>query len=182
MQALLQWTLESIRAEGSSFSWMEERRYDWVPLIASVLTKIENAYSVVLITDPKREWFEKYIISNINQSNSNRPLLPFVSLSSIYQEVDLLKSSSDFELVNNMLSLSFKDEFFYFYIGSSNHQRAQIAKYKEDSFMWIFDEQLSNSITLDSKDKNLDIKLIQLFKLFNKSIDAMLYGEIDING
>ncbi|TQV62003.1 MAG: hypothetical protein FNT15_08155, partial [Sulfurovum sp.] len=33
MQKLLDWTLDAIRMEDSSFSWIEEYRYDWVPLI-----------------------------------------------------------------------------------------------------------------------------------------------------
>ena len=54
----------------------------------------------------------------------------------------------------------------------------QIAKRKDDSFMWVLDEHLQNSFYLQTSDDNLDIKLIQLFKLLDKSIDAVLFAEV----
>ena len=44
--------------------------------------------------------------------------------------------------------------------------------------MWIMDEHIQNSFYLLSSDENLDIKLIQLFKLLDKSIDAVLFAEV----
>ena len=55
----------------------------------------------------------------------------------------------------------------------------QIAKRKDDSFMWIMDEHLQNSFYLLSDDDSLDIKLIQLFRLLDKSIDAVLFAEVN---
>ena len=37
MQQLLKWTLQTIREEESSFSWMEEYRYEWAPLVKSAV-------------------------------------------------------------------------------------------------------------------------------------------------
>jgi len=42
------------------------------------------------------------------------------------------------------------------------------------------DEMMQNSFTLRSDDEELDIKLIQLLTLFDKSIDAILFSEVDI--
>ena len=39
---------------------------------------------------------------------------------------------------------------------------------------------MQNSFTFRSDDEELDIKLIQLLMLFDKSIDAILFGEVDI--
>ncbi len=44
--------------------------------------------------------------------------------------------------------------------------------------MWLFDEQAQNSFTLSSSDENLDIKLLNLYKLFDKSIDAVLFAKV----
>ena len=44
--------------------------------------------------------------------------------------------------------------------------------------MWLFDEQAQNSFTLSSSDENLDIKLISLCKIFDKSIDAALFAKV----
>ncbi|MBV5278304.1 MAG: hypothetical protein J0647_04610, partial [Campylobacteraceae bacterium] len=37
MQQFLKWTLEEIRKDSSTMSWMEEKRFEWVPLAASML-------------------------------------------------------------------------------------------------------------------------------------------------
>ena len=79
-----------------------------------------------------------------------------------------------------MLSLAFPNDYMFFYVGKGNDPRAQIAKTKHDSLMWLFDDTAQNSFTLNSKDEELDIKLIQLLTLFDKSIDAILFSEVDI--
>ena len=42
----------------------------------------------------------------------------------------------------------------------------------------IAEEQAQNSFTLSSSDENLDIKLLNLYKLFDKSIDAVLFAKV----
>ena len=37
MSDFIKWTLEAISEEGSLMSWMEERRTEWTPLLASKL-------------------------------------------------------------------------------------------------------------------------------------------------
>lgn len=34
-------------------NWMEERRFDWVPLVASSIDRLINAQTFLLITDKK---------------------------------------------------------------------------------------------------------------------------------
>jgi hypothetical protein len=76
--------------------------------------------------------------------------------------------------------LSFPAGYTFFYIGKGSDARSQIAKRKENSFIWLLDEKVQNSFYLDSKEDNLDIRLIQLMRLFDKSIDAILFSEVDL--
>ena len=79
-----------------------------------------------------------------------------------------------------MLSLMFQDAYTFFYVGKSNDVKYRIAKRKYDSFLWIIGEQVQNSFYLDLADERLDIKLLELFKLLNRSIDAVLSAEVSL--
>ncbi len=174
------WTLERIRDEGNSMNWMEERRYDWVPLAATAIDRLVNAQTFLIITDRSREWFSRYILSRLNKHDGDRPLLPIVSLGTVFPHMDKLKDEEQMSILEDMLSLSFPAGYTFFYIGKGSDPRAQIVKRKENSFIWLLDEQMQNSFYLNSKDENLDIKLIQLITLFDKSIDAILFSEVDL--
>jgi hypothetical protein len=179
VQKFLKWTLDNIRKDSSMMSWMEEKRFEWVPLNVSMLKNLMDGHTIIVITDDDREWFSNYILSDINKLSKNRPLLPFVSLKSIYPNLPTLKTKEDIELLENMLMQTFPQGYTYFYIGKNNNIKMQIAKRRDDSFIWVMDEQLQNSFFLSSGDENLDIKLIQLYKLLDKSIDALLFAEVD---
>ncbi len=174
------WTLEQIRAKGSAFSWMEERRFDWVPIAASAIEHLIGAHTMILVTDGEREWFAHYALTRLNRINTDRPLLPILSLEMIFPQIDRLLESGQRDIMENMLSETFPNDFIFFYVGRGNDTRAQIAKSKGDSLLWLFDEQMQNSFTLRSDDDERDIKLIQMLTLFDKSIDAILFGEADI--
>ena len=182
MTTFSSWTLENIRKEGSSFAWMEEKRFEWVPLVASSINRLINAQTFLLITDNDREWFGEYILKRLNKASFDRPLLPILSLSSIFPHVDSIKDSEQMALLDDMLSLSFPNGYTYFYIGKGTHPRAKIAKSKDDSLTWLFNERAQNSFYMNSEDENLDIKLIQLITLFDKSIDAVMFSEVDTEG
>lgn len=173
----LDWALNVIRS-GKNLSWIEERRLEWVPLAVPRLQTLLDGRTFLLITDDQREWFMHYIIKNINKTTSSRPLLPFVSLKSFFPNLHSLKSQVEMDLLEDMLNITFPNGYIFFYIGSGNDARAQIAKRDEDSFMWIFDEHLQNSFYLDSRDDELDIKLIQLYTLMEKTIDSLLFSEV----
>lgn len=175
---MLKWTLETIRKGGSNLSWMEERRLEWVPLAISRLQSLLEGKTFVIITDSKREWFCEYILSSINRKTNERPYLPFISLKSFFPNLKDIKTYEDMQLLEDMLSISFPNGYIYFYVGKSNDFRSQIAKKRDDSFMWIMDEHIQNSFYLNSKDKDLDVKLIQLCQLLDKTIDALLYAEV----
>jgi len=174
------WTLEQIRAKGAAMSWMEERRYDWVPIAASVIERLVSAQTLLLITDREREWFARYTLSKLNKSNTQRPLLPIMSLGTIFPYLDKAHDSEQLALLEDMLSLAFANDYLFFYVGKGSDPRSQIAKSKSDSMLWLLDETMQNSFSFRSDDEELDIKLIQLLSLFDKSIDAILFGEVDI--
>ena len=66
MQKFLKWTLNSIRKDGSLMSWMEEKRFEWVPLASSMLSNLLRGRTIIVITDDDREWFGDYIIKSVN--------------------------------------------------------------------------------------------------------------------
>lgn len=181
MQEFLKWTLETIRKDAFLMSWMEEKRLEWVPLAASMLEKLLRGRVFIIMTDDEREWFSSYAVHFINRSSKNRPLLPFIPLKTVLPNVDELKTKKDLELLDDMLSLTFPNGYTFFYIGKSNNIKSQIAKSQDDSFLWMIDEEMQNSFYLRSNDESLDVKLIQLFRLLDKSIDALLFAEVSLD-
>ena len=180
MQKFLQWTLEAIREDDALMSWMEEKRFEWVPLVSSALKSVLLGHTFIILTDKKREWFGKYLSQSLNSFDKNRPLLPIVSLDELCINIDEANSKEKIAMIEDMLSVAFPNGYTFFYIGQSSSQRAKIVKHSERSFLWVMDEQLQNSFYLNSNDDLLDIKLIQLARLFNKSIDAVLFNEISM--
>ncbi|MCF6330116.1 MAG: HobA family DNA replication regulator [Sulfurimonas sp.] len=175
-----QWSLETIREEGSSFSWLEELRFDWTPATSIALEQILNGQTIILITDDKRKWLQNYILYTINSEKFDRPLLPIVSLDSLYPHYNNISGGDKINIIENMINLSLKDDYFFWYIGSGDNKKADIAKRKNNSYLWIFDEEYVNSFNLKSYDKYLDIKLLQVYRLFDLSLNAAMFGEVDV--
>ena len=180
MQALLKWTLESIRKDGSMMSWMEEKRFEWVPLLSSMLQNLMDGQTIIIITDDDREWFGDYALTKLNENGKNRPMLPFVSIKTFFPNIHQLKIKEDIELLEDMLAQSFSNGYTFFYIGKSTDIKMQLAKRHDDSFLLVLDEHLQNSFYLSSGDDLLDIKLIQLYRLLDKSINAVLFAEVSL--
>lgn len=177
MNDFLAYTLENIRNGGAFMTWMESRRLEWAPLMAARLKYLLEGHTFILMCDEERSWYEEYFLKNIN-AKASRPMLPFVSLNSICRKK--IQSQEDISLLNDLLELTFPNGYIYFYIGSAVDKKAQIAKSKDDSLLWLFDEQLQNSFYLNSKDKDLDMKLISLFKLLDVSLDAILFSKVSL--
>jgi len=182
MQDFAQWSLDAIREEGGNLSWLEEQRFDWTTTTAHAIDQILNGKTIILITDEKRGWLENYILNSINSSDVvDRPLLPIVSIDSIYLHYDNVNSGEMIDLVDDMISLSYKDDYFFWYIGRGDDKRGDIAKRRDSSYFWIFDEDFHNAFTMKSYDQMLDIKLLQLYRLFNLSLNAAMFGEVDVS-
>ena len=178
MQDLYKWSLTKIRKDALMSAWMEDRREEWSPLTASRIRFLLDGVAFLVFCDEQRSWFERYFLTNINKSDNERPILPFFSLRSMFVNLDEINTKEGVELLDGMLSLAFPKGYLFFYIGHGGTSFSQIAKSNENSYMWLIDEHSENAFYLDGKDENLDIKLIQLFKLFNSSISAALFDEI----
>jgi len=176
------WTLETIRGEGASLSWLEELRFEWLPATQNAITQILESKSVILIIDKEYMWLEKYIVMSINKPSLGRPLIPVVSIDALYPQYSDIIGGEMIDMFEDMLSLSYKDEYFFWYIGRGECKRSDIAKRSDKSYLWIMDENFQNAMTLKSYDKHLDIKLLQLYQLFDESLSAVLFGETDFDG
>jgi len=180
MPSLLDWTLEAIREEPSEFSWMEERRYDWVPLAKSALERIVEGQAVLVLTDPRRRWFEHYILNAVNAPAKERPFLPIHSLRSVFPHLQEIDTSDRVALLEDMLEIAYPQGYFLWYIGEGSHPYTKIAYRNEENFLWLINEEVAGSFVLSDTDPLLDIKLLQLYRLFDTSIEATLYGQVEI--
>jgi len=180
MKELLAWTLETIRNEGSDFSWMEEYRYEWSPLVKSAILQILEGKTVLVVTDEQYQWFGRYIINSVNDLRKNRPLLPVYNLSECFPNLNAVKSTQEIQLLEDMLDISYPNGYYIWYIGKGDHPYTKMAYRNEDSFLWIMDEEVQNSFFFRSSDPLLDIKLLQLYKLFDTTLSEAIFGDLEL--
>ncbi len=176
-----QWTLKTIRYDASIMNWLEERRYEWIALASDALQRIVSGQSVLVLTDNERDWFARYIVQSVNRSASTRPFVPIYDLKELFPNIQNFTTNEEIELLYDMFSISFANGFFVWYIGRPTSKYVKIAKGREDNFLWIMDEDMQNNFTLKSYDELLDLKLVQLFRLFDKSLDAAMFGEVSFS-
>ena len=180
MQQLLKWTLDTIREEESCFSWMEEYRYEWAPLVKNAVSQVVQGKTVLIVTDESREWFGSYIVNAINDLSKHRPLLPFYQLVNTFPHLSNFKTSDDIQLLEDMLDISYPNGYYIWYIGKGGHSLTKLAYRNQDNYLWVLDEEVQNSFTLRSSDPHLDIKLLQLFNLFDTTLSAALFGDFEL--
>ncbi len=180
MKELLKWTLDTIREDESCFSWMEEYRYEWAPLVKSAVAQSIEGKTVLVLTDESYNWFGKYILNSVNDLRKKRPLLPFYQLSECFPNLQNIHSTQDLQLLEDMLDISYPNGYYIWYIGKGDHPYTKLVFRCEDSFLWIMDEEVQNSFLLRSSDVLLDIKLLQLYKLFENTLSAVLFGDLDL--
>ena len=171
------WTLWLLRKSGDSLAlaWLEERRHDWCNVayhfIDSVIFK-ESA--IILCTDDKRAWFGNYVLQNINTAKS-RPLLPIFYMNSILPHSTELNT----QLIEDMLNVAFKNHIIWYIGRTDNNKLATLAIEQQNNFIWAFDSNFHKAFHLDSNEANVDIKLLQLFSVLDKSIDAIMFDELE---
>jgi len=180
MQQLLKWTLDTIRADEAMMSWLEEQRFEWTAAAAQAIRQIVEGRTIILVTDHENKWLAHYITSTLNKPSQDRPILPIVCLDQVYPYYDEISGGEKIDMLTDMLSMSYGDEYFFWYIGKGDNRRADIAKREDSSFLWIMDEDFQNAFPLRSYDKLLDIKLLHLYRIFDKTLNAVLFGEVDI--
>ena len=66
----------------------------------------------------KRKWFENYVLSSINNSIIDRPILPIVSIDSIYQHYNNINGGEMIDILDDMISLSYKENYIFWYVGT----------------------------------------------------------------
>ncbi len=181
MQTFMKWMLETIRAEGAMCNWVEESRFEWTASTMQAVSQIVEGKTVIVITDRKREWFSHYISASINQLSKDRPPIPVMRLERIYPEFDDMLGAGAVDMFLDLLSLSFGENYFFWYIGNGNDARSEIAKRSDRSCLWLFDESFGHAMQLRSYDPILDIKLMQLYRLFDLSLNAVLFGEVSVD-
>jgi hypothetical protein len=181
MTPILSWTLDTIREEDSSFSWMEECRYDWVPVVQTAVNKIIEGQTILLLTDDERGWYAKYVASKINNLTNQRPFLPVYTLKSMFPNLGKMNNTQSLDLLEDMLEISYPNGYFIWYIGSAESVYSKFPFRSDNNLLWIVDGDVPNSFYLRKGGASLDIKLIQLFKLFNKTIDAALFAQISLD-
>lgn len=180
MQDIVSWTTQTLRRDESRLTWLEERKFEWIPLIKRVLQRIFNGESLILVTDKDREWFSNYVIFSINKS-SNRPYVPILGINVLFPQVDRnCKDEIEISLINDYLDNIFSQGYFFWYVGKNDALRAKLALSREDCFLWMFDTELQNSFTLQSVDSLVDIKLMQMYRIFNLTIEAAMFGQISL--
>jgi len=180
MRPLLEWTLTAIREESSDFSWMEEYRYDWVPVVHSVLERLMEGQAMLILTDPGRRWFEQYIANAINHPDKERPFLPVYSLRSLFQNLQALDSHDRLSLLEDMLEITYPQGYFFWYIGDGGHPYAKLSFRSEQNFQWLINEAINGNFVLRESDPLLDIKLLQLYRLFDRSVEAVMFGQVEL--
>ncbi len=172
------WTLKTVRYDKSMMNWLEERRYEWIPLASDALQRIIAGSTVLLLTDDDRDWYAQYILTTLNRPLRNRPYIPIYDLKRLAPFIKEIKTNEQIDLLFDMFDMSF-ESYFIWYVGKANAAGyVSIAKRRDDSFLWIMDTDIQNNFTLKSYDELLDVKLMQLFRLFDKSIDAAIFGEV----
>jgi len=181
LQALLKWTLDTIRADEAMMSWLEEQRFEWTAAAAQAIQQIVEGRTMIIITDHERKWFSHYITSSLNHPSKERPIIPIVCLDQVYPYYDAITGGEKIDILTDMLSMSYGDEYFFWYIGKGDDKRADIAKREDSSFLWIMDEDFQNAFPLRSYDKLLDIKLLHLYRIFDKTLNAVLFGEVEVS-
>ena len=177
----LRWTIDYLRDDSTNMSWIEERKFEWVPLTTNILKNLFAGKTIIIITDEERSWLGEYILQYLNKPIKQRPYLPFFELSKLYPHISKLDNNEQRELLYDMLYISSPNGFMFWYIGKSSDKKLDIVKRKEDSFLWIFDDEVANSFQLSSLDKELDFKLLQLVRLFDKTIDAIMFAELELD-
>lgn len=183
MESLRDWMLRTIREEnnnGLMSGWLEEELNKWTPLVSATLTSLLNGVSFIILCDTPRAWLKTYILQNINHPSKNRPYMPFFGMENL--EVLLgneRKNLDNLKLAEGMLDLAYRD-YAFFYIGRREGMSAELAISNDNSFLWLLDEDLSNAFYLNSTHPMLDFRLLQLYKIFDKTLSALIAGKITL--
>lgn len=191
MERLDVWLKEAIIQEdnkGVMSGWLHEQRLGLVPLLRRVFLHILHGGSLVVLTDTQRQWFSKYITQNINLPSKTRPFFPIFEVESLGFMIDMNLNYNNtpdrhFGAINKMLEHSFAKNYMLWYIGKKTI-RGDFALFPAvyEPFMWLIDGQdmPTKTIRLSSLDDLLDYKLLQLYRLFERALCGVVFGQISL--
>lgn len=192
MERLDIWLREAIIQEdnkGIMSGWLHEQRLGLVSLFRYVFSHILDGGSLIILTDTQRQWFSKYVTQNINLPSKTRPFFPIFEIETLGFMIDMNLNYTSipgkhFEAINRMLEHSFGTNYMLWYIGKKTI-RADFAlsSMPNESFMWLIDGQdmPTKTIRLSSLDELLDYKLLQLYRLFEKALCGVVFGQISLD-
>lgn len=167
------WTLELARKDGIAMGWFEERRFDWCQIAYRFVNNVINGSTIVLCHDLNKKWFCEYALQTINSDNG-RPLIPIMSLESMLPD----HKNTPLNFIEDVLNIAFGDKYVIWYVGEANHKLVKLAIDHQNSFIWAFDGSLHTAFNISSSDSNSDVKLLQLFKILDRTINAIMFNEI----
>jgi hypothetical protein len=178
-QPLIPWINNIIKKNGILRGWIEERKFDWVSHMAPALKSLlHNGGTILIISDNQYNWFVEYILTNINSSVNKRPFLPFYNLNTFCSTINSGKKM-DIELIKNMLLISFPKDYSIWYIGKISDKKSKLINLsKNRPIIWSVDEDKDSFLI---PKENQDMRLLQLFKLLNLTIDGIMFNEIDLD-
>ncbi len=180
-QNINEWMMNALRKDAEDINrmplqWLEIMRNSWTPIVARAVSFIINGGTFLLCVDSKRIWLKHYILNHLNNSEINRPFIPVYGLDSSL--INLLEAKQS-ESVKDILDISY-NSYALWYIGKSNSVFAEFALDLRDSFLWVLDDSLEHSFTLNSNDPNLDFKLLQAYRIFEQTLFSGICGEFNI--
>ena len=163
-----------------NLNWLEERRFEWISVVTEFLYDIMEGKSVLIVTDYKRKWLSNYIIQKINNFQDFKPsFMPFFDLISLVPQIEYAKTDEHFDLIEDMLNITFNENYLFWYIGTETPM-LKFVKRKENVFSFIMDMDLQKNFFFKSIDENLDSKLLNLVDLLNETIKAVIFDEVKI--
>jgi len=181
MQSLIDWTLEAIRDRGVCFSWMEEKRYEWIPLVRGAIEQTLNGKTCLLLTDNRHRWFSSYVEQQINNEEKLRPFIPLNSINQLL--VNIINSESEpgsaRDMFLDLLEITYPNGYYIWYVGDMEDPISSYIGNQGNNFIWTTTQGVTDSIRLNSDDTMHDVRLLQLYSLYDKTLSAMMFGEIE---
>ncbi|HIY44772.1 HobA family DNA replication regulator [uncultured Helicobacter sp.] len=183
MEPIKEWMIRSLREESNAgviSGWLEEDLHKWVRVVSNALNALLNGVSFIVLSDEPRSWFKSYVLSHFNSPSKNRPYVPFVGIEELEMYLgEDIRDQKNIQLVSSMLRSTFKD-YSFFYIGKAEGIKAELAMSHENSCLWLLDADVQNAFILNSANKMLDSRLLQLYRLFDQAISSMIYQKITL--
>lgn len=181
MTNINEWMMHALRKDADKLNrmplqWLEIERSRWTPFVARAINFLLNGGTFLLCTDKKSVWLQHYILNRLNTIDTNRPFVPIYALD--YSIIALIEAKEG-NSVKDLLDMSYPN-YALWYIGQSDNVVAQFGLEIKESFLWILDESLEHSFTLQSNDYNLDFKLLQAYRIFEKALFAGICGEFSL--